>query len=174
MEKQITTPAVKGLIIALALIIFQVAITLTHQEGNKSLGIIPIAVLLGGIIWACMTYSSQMDGNVTFGNVFSHGFKSGSLVAALVGLWLALSLTVIFPESLDRMMELQRTEMLKNGMTNDQADQYLNGVGRKMAVPMGTIVVVILYLVISAIGGLLGASLAKKNPNPVMPEKLGN
>lgn len=173
MEKQVMTPAIKGLVIALALIIISVIITVTKQEGNRSLGLIPIAIFFGGILWACLSFSKQMDGNVTFGNVFSHGFKTSALVAALVSLWIVLSLTIVFPDSLDRMLEVQRLELIKKGMSDSDIDNAMR-IGRKAAVPLGTIVSVIIYLIIGAISSLIGASVAKKNPNPVFPDKLGN
>ena len=90
MEKQVMSSAVKGLMIGLALIVISLVIILTKQENNKSLGFISIAVALGGIIWACLTYGTQMDGNVTFGNIFSHGFKASALVAAMSGVQVAV------------------------------------------------------------------------------------
>lgn len=87
-----------------------------------------------------------------------------------MGLWVAVSLTVIFPESLDRAMELQRAQMEKQGNLSDEDLEKYYTVGKKMAVPMGTIISVILYLIVGAIGALIGASVAKKNPNPVFPE----
>jgi hypothetical protein len=173
MEKKIMSPSTKGLLIGLALILISLAIILTKQESNKSLGFISIAVALGGIIWACQTYSSQMDGNVTFGNIFSHGFKTSALVAALVSLWVALSLGLLFPETLDRAMEAQRLELIKKQMSDEDIENAMN-VGKKLALPMGVIFSVIMYLIIGAIGALIGASIAKKNPNPVFPEQLGN
>jgi hypothetical protein len=170
METKVTSPAVKGMIISLALIGFAVVVTIMQQDTNKALGFIPMAMMLGGIVWACLSYSKQMNGNVTFGNVFSHGFKTTALVAAVMGLWVALSLSLIFPESLDRAMDMQREALeQKGGMSDADIDKYMT-MGRKMALPMGTIVTVILYLVVGAISALLGASVAKKNPNPVFPE----
>ena len=173
MEKQVMSPAMKGMLISLALIVIQVAIILTGQEANKSLGSISIAVLIGGIIWACLSFSKQKDGNVTFGDVFSHGFKTSALVAALFGLWTALSLTIIFPEVFEHMMEIQRVEMLKKGMSDDQVENAMK-MAHKMGIPMGTIIIVIMDLVLGAVGALIGAAIAKKNPNPVFPEQLGN
>ena len=71
-------------------------------------------------------------------------------------------------------MEAQREAMQKKGGVSDEdIDKYMT-MGRKMAVPIGTIISVILYLVVGAISSLLGASIAKKNPNPVFPDQLGN
>lgn len=165
MENKVTTPVMKGLIISLILIVFAVVVTIFKLETNKALGVVPLVILIGGIIWANLNFAQQMDGNVTFGQVFRHGFKETALVAGIMGLWVALSLTVLFPESLDRAMEIQRTAMLEQGMSENEVDKALV-LGKKMAVPMGTIVSVILYIIVGAIGSLIGAAVAKKNPNP--------
>lgn len=173
MEKQIMTPATKGLLIGLALIIISLVILLTKQENNKSLSGISIAVMVGGIIWACLSFSKQMNGNVTFGTVFSHGFKTSALVAALVSLWVALTLGLLFPEVIDRALEAERIKLMDKQMSDEEIDNAMT-IGKKIAVPMGVIFTVILYLVMGAIGSLIGAALAKKNPNPVFPDQLGN
>lgn len=167
------SPATKGLMIGLALIVISLVIILTKQETNKSLSSISIVVMMGGVIWACLTYGKQMDGNVTFGNVFSHGFKTSALVAALASLWVALSLGLLFPETLDRAMEAQRLELIKRQMSDADIENAMT-VGRKIALPMGVIFSVVFYLVLGAIASLIGASIAKKNPNPVFPDQLGN
>jgi hypothetical protein len=165
MENKVTTPVMKGLIISLILIVFAVVVTIFKLETNKALGIVPIVILLGGIIWANINFAQQMDGNVTFGKAFGHGFKASALVAGIMGLWVAFSLTVLFPESLDRAMEMQRTAMLEQGMGESEVDKALS-IGKKMAAPMGAIVSVIMYLIVGAIGSLIGAAVAKKNPTP--------
>lgn len=170
MKDSVVPSAQKGLIISLILIAFAVVVTILKQEGNKSLGFLPMLILLGGITWSGYYYAKQMNGNVTFGNVFSHGFKTTALVAAVMGLWVAVSLTLIFPESLDRAMELQRAAMEKQGDISDEDLEKYITVGKKMAVPMGTIFSVIIYLIVGAIGALIGASIAKKNPNPFVNE----
>lgn len=165
MENKVTTPVMKGLIISLILIVFAVVVTIFKLEANKALGIVPIVVLLGGIIWANINFAQQMDGNVTFGQAFGHGFKASALVAAIMGLWVAVSLTVLFPESLDRAMEVQRSAMLEQGMNENEVDKAMT-IGKKMAAPMGAIASVILYLIVGALGSLIGAAVAKKNPTP--------
>jgi len=160
MENKVTTPVMKGLIISLILIVFAVVVTIFKLETNKALGIVPIVILLGGIIWANINFAQQM-----VGKAFGHGFKASALVAGIMGLWVAFSLTVLFPESLDRAMEMQRTAMLEQGMGESEVDKALS-IGKKMAAPMGAIVSVIMYLIVGAIGSLIGAAVAKKNPTP--------
>ena len=91
----------------------------------------------------------------------------------MISLWVALSLGVLFPDLMERTLEVQRLEMIKKGMSDSDIDNAMS-IARKIGVPMGAIVTVIIYLIIGAIGSLVGAALAKKNPNPVFPEQLGN
>jgi len=174
MKPTVTPPAQKGLLIALPLVVFAIVITILKMEGNQALSIIPILLMLAGIVWACISYSNQMQGNVTFGNVFGHGFKASAVIAAIMGLWVAISLGLIFPEALDRAMDLQREAMQKKGDVPDEQIEQAMRIGKKMALPMGTIFSVIIYLIIGALGSLLGAAVAKKNPNPQPFDQIGN
>lgn len=174
MEIKTTPPSQQGLLIALPLVLFAVVTTILKMESNKALGALPVLVMIAGIVWACLSYSKQMAGNVTFGNVFNHGFKASAVVAAIMGLWVAISLGLLFPDALDRAMDLQREAMQKKGgIPDEQIDQALS-ISKKMALPMGTIFSVIVYLVIGAIAALIGAAVAKKNPNPQPFDQVGN
>ena len=96
-----TTPAIKGIIISLILIIMGL---ITHFAGldlNKTMGSIQYAVLGAGLIWACISYSKQSNGNVTFGNTFAHGFKTTAAITAIFALYTYISLKFIMPEIID-------------------------------------------------------------------------
>ena len=38
-----------------------------------------------------------MNGNVTFGNVFAHGFKTSAFVAALTAVYSFVAVEILFP-----------------------------------------------------------------------------
>jgi L-cystine uptake protein TcyP (sodium:dicarboxylate symporter family) len=174
MKPTVTSPSQKGLLIALPLVLFAVVTTVLKLEGNKNLGGIPLVVLIAGVIWACRSFSKQMEGNVTFGKIFGHGFKASAIVAAIMGLWIAISFGLLFPEALDRIMEMQRAEIAKSAkMSDEQLDQAMS-LGRKFILPTMCISAVILYLFIGAIAALVGAAVAKKNPNPQPFDQIGN
>ena len=97
MEKKPLSPPVYGLVISIVLIIFGLIIQFTNQFQNKTLGYVSYAVLLIGIIIACVNYAKQMNGNVTYGNVFAHGFKTTAVVIVIMAIYTALALKVIFP-----------------------------------------------------------------------------
>ena len=80
METKVTTPQVKGFVISLVLIIYGLIIYFVDQMQHQELSYVQYAIFLAGIIWACISYSKQMNANVTFGNLFAHGFKTTAAV----------------------------------------------------------------------------------------------
>ena len=102
MEQKVATPVQKGLIISLILIVFGLVIYFAGQMENKALSYIQYIIFLGGIIWSCISFAKQMNGNVTFGNVFAHGFKTTAFIAALMAVYTFLSVKFIFPDIVDK------------------------------------------------------------------------
>jgi hypothetical protein len=97
MEKKVTSPAIKGIIISLVLIVFSLIIQVLNLSQNKAVGGLQFLLLLAGLIWSCTYYAKQMNANVTFGNVFSHGFKTAAAVTAIMVVYTILSVKLIFP-----------------------------------------------------------------------------
>src|SRR5688572_16455546 len=108
MEKKVTTPVVKGIIISLILIVFQVAVYFAGQATNQGLSSIQYLLLIGGIIWACISFAKQMDHNVTFGNVFAHGFKTNAVVTVITIIYSILAIKFLFPDMMELIMEKSR------------------------------------------------------------------
>jgi hypothetical protein len=168
-EKQIMSPGIKGLLISLVLIVLSVIVIITNQYQNQVWNIISIAVFVGGVVWACVSYSKQMDANVTFGNVFSHGFKASAAIAVLQALWLFLAISFFFPSMLDAIGDAQRVAMEKKGMSDDDIEKSME-MAAKFTKPMMIAGSAFMSLLIGAIASLIGAAIAKKNPNTSMPQ----
>ncbi len=164
MEQKIATPVQKGLIISLILIVIGLVLYFTNQIANKSLGYLQYAVLIGGIIWACISYAKQMNGNVTFGNVFAHGFKTTAFIAALMAVYSFISVKFLFPDIIDKTLDIARAEMSSNkDLSEDQIGQALE-MTRKFFVPFTIGFILIGFALMGALGSLIGAAVAKKNP----------
>ncbi len=159
------TPVVKGLIIALAVIVLAVITTIIGVEKSKSFGWIQYILIIGGIIWACVSYSSQMEGNVTFGNVFAHGFKVTAVVTCLFILYMVVALTLIFPEVVTQTLAIMKTEMAKQPGYNEEQAEKIMGVTKKYFVLFTAGGTLVLFILLGAIASLIGAVVAKKNPN---------
>lgn len=164
METKVTTPVVKGIIITLVLIVFGLVLYFTNQMQNQSLSYVQYLILLAGIIWSCVNYSSQMNANVTFGNLFAHGFKTTAVITVLIIIYTVIALKFLFPDIVDKTLEISRQEMEKSGRISDsQIDQQLNMVRDNfMVFAIGGII--IFFAIVGAIGSLIGAAVAKKKP----------
>jgi len=168
MEKKksaIWTPAI---IIALISIVYGLVLYFAHQMDNKSLGWIGYLIFIVAICIACNQYSRSFNGNVTFGNVFGYGFKVSAAVALIMIVWTVLMFKVIFPDLQDELMQKQAAEMVKKGMSQDQIDKGMQMVNKFFMVFMigGAIV---MYAFLGAIASLIGAAIAKKNPQAGNP-----
>lgn len=167
MEKKPLSPPVYGLVISIVLIIFGLIIQFTNQFQNKTLGYVSYAVLLIGIIIACVNYAKQMNGNVTYGNVFAHGFKTTAVVIVIMAIYTALALKVIFPDMIDKILETSRTQM-EGKMADDQIEQALQ-MTRKFFLPFAIGGIIVIYGILGAIAAAIGAAVAKKNPQVNTP-----
>jgi hypothetical protein len=166
METKIVQPWMKGLILSLITITFSIALYLTDLWQNKALGYVSYAIVLGGIIWSCIYYATQMNGNVTFGNVFAHGFKVTATLIVITVVYTFLSVKVIFPEMTDKIIEVAAKEMEKNkNLTDDQIKSALD-MTRKFMMPFMIGGTILGYGIFGAISSAIGAGIAKKNPNP--------
>lgn len=163
METKPTSPAIKGIMIALVLIVFSLVIQFMDLTQNKALSSIGLLLFVAGIIWSCIYYAKQQDANVTFGNVFSDGFKTSAGVAALMVVFTFISFKLLFPESIDKILEQSRQDMVKKNMTDDQIDMAIS-MTKKFFMPFAIGGAILLYLILGAIASLIGAGIAKKNP----------
>lgn len=164
MEEKVTTPVVKGLIVSLILIVFSLALYFSDQMMNKTLGYLQYAIVMGGIIWACINYSNQMQHRITFGNAFVHGFKMTAVITVIMVVYTVLSFKVLFPEMMDKILDQTAAELEKKNMPDDQVDNTMN-LTRKFFIPFAIAGVLFIFMFMGVISSLIGAAVAKKKPN---------
>jgi hypothetical protein len=121
---------------------------------------------LGGLIYGAILYSNENNNNVTFGNVFAHGFKTTAVIIVITTAYSVISIKLLFPDMVDKMLELSRKEMLKNPkMTSEMVAQGM-AFSRKYFLPFVIGFSIIGTGFLGLIGSLIGAAVAKKNTNP--------
>ncbi len=111
METNVTTPVVKGVIISLILIVFGIALYFGGQVGNQGLSSLQYIIIVGGIIWGCISYANQMNNNVTCGNVFAHGFKITAVVTVIIIIYTVIALKFLFPDMVNIILDKAREAM---------------------------------------------------------------
>jgi len=168
MEKKIMTHITKGLLVSLILIVIGLAGYLTGMYEKSGFGWISNIVLCIAIIWGCIHYSNQMNNQVTFGNVFVHGFKMSTVIAVILVVYTTLAVTLLFPEMKEKSLEIARKKMEDRGnLTDSQIEQGLE-MTRKFFLAFVIGAALLGTLIVGAIASLIGAAVAKKKPvNPL-------
>ena len=110
-------------------------------------------------------FAKQKEGNVTFGHVFAHGFKTTAAIIVIMVICTVISTTFLFPDIIEKIMEQSKVEMEKGGkLTDEQITQSMEMV-KKFFIPFAIGGIILMFGIIGAIGSLIGAGVAKKNPN---------
>ncbi|MBX2930433.1 MAG: DUF4199 domain-containing protein [Chitinophagaceae bacterium] len=165
METKPISPAVKGLLISLLLIVFGLITYFIGFGQDKSLQLLQYVILGGGIIWSCIEYAKKLNGNVTFGNTFAHGFKVTAAITGIMALYTFIALKFIMPEMSDLAVEQARKSMMENKqLTAEQVEQAIT-MTKKFFVPFALAGVIVAFLIIGTIFSLIGAAVAKKSAN---------
>lgn len=105
---------IAGIITVVLAALFQV-MDVDPQSNIQYLLYLPFAT---GVILSCIHFAKSRNYYVTFGNVFSAGFKTTALITIIVLAWLIISF-FIFPENKDIAIDATRAAMEKQG-TNEK------------------------------------------------------
>jgi hypothetical protein len=167
-ENKIMSHIIKGALISLIVIVLGIA---GYFSGIAMQGWFNWAVngiLFIAIIIACIHYANQKNGFVTFGNVFSHGFKTTAVAAVILVVYTLLSLGLLFPEIKDKAIEMTQQSMEERGNMSDEQIEQALGFTRKYFMAFAIFGTLIGTVVFGCIASLIGAAFAKKKPvNPL-------
>ncbi len=166
MENQVTSHIIKGVILSAISIVFAIIIYVFNLYDMSALTYVSYALFLGGLIYGAILYSNQNNNNVTFGNVFAHGFKTTAVVIVITAIYTVVSVKFLFPDMLDKILEISRKKMAENPKMTDEMIEQAIDMTRKYFVPFALGGTIIGTGVLGAIGSAIGAGIAKKNPNP--------
>ena len=170
-ENKIMSPQIKGLLIALIVIILGIAGYFTGIGFSSWYNWVVNAIMFAAIIIACVHFANQKLGFVTFGNVFLHGFKITAVVTIIVLVYTLLAFTVLFPDMKEKIFEMQQAQMEKSGIDDDKLEQGMTMMKKYFMIFL-VIGVIFGTLIWGCIASLIGAAVAKKkkfNPLDQMP-----
>ena len=162
-EKKPISHLVAGLIIAAILVVYSILINYMDLSQNQTMGWISYIILLGGLILFVNLYGKAKNNQVTFGNLFSYGFKATAIITLIMVLFIVIFF-MAFPEFKDKIVEAAREGMEKQGkMTDDQIDQGM-AMFEQNFILFSAGGALFMYLILGAIGSLIGAAITKKQP----------
>ena len=164
MDTKPTSHIVKGLVIGLILIVLSLVGHVANIWLESWFGWVSTVIMVAGIVWAVIYYGKQMNNNVTFGNLFAHGFKTTAVIACVSFVFALLSVYLLFPTMVDEILEKGLDEARKKGNVNEDQLQQGMGLARKIVGITTLAGSLIISLIIGAVASLIGAAVAKKNP----------
>ena len=163
-NNQVTTHIVKGLILSAFSIVFSVVMYVFNLFEYSWLNWVSTAVVMGGLIYGNILYANQNNNNVTFGNLFAHGFKTTAVLIVITTAYTVLAFKVFFPDMIDMILEITRKKMLENPQMTDEMIEQAMSMTKKFFVPFAIGGTILGTGFAGAIASLIGAGIAKKNP----------
>lgn len=170
-ENKIMSPQIKGLLIALIVIILGIAGYYTELGFSTWFQWVVNIIMLVAIIIACVHFANQKQNYVTFGNVFVHGFKISAVITIILLVYTLLAFNVLFPDMKEKIFEMQQKKMEESGVDGDKLEQATTMMKKYFMIFL-VIGVIFGTLIWGCIGSLIGAAVAKKkkmNPLDQMP-----
>ncbi|MDB5205635.1 MAG: hypothetical protein JWR72_710 [Flavisolibacter sp.] len=164
-EKKQVNPLIAGVIISLIIIVFSITLSLTGGGDPKG-GWISYLIIIGGLVFFIKRYGDAKNNKVTFGELFSYGFKATTMIVLLFVAFLFV-LSFVTPELKQKVLEATQLEMEKQkNVTDEQIRTITDGINKYFWVFLiGSTMFV--FVLIGCIGSLLGAAITRKQPkNP--------
>jgi len=162
---------VAGLIIGAALILYSLILNFTGKGQDKTLGWIAYLLFIAGLIMFINMYGNAKNNDVTFGGLFSYGFKTTAIATLIIVLCLVVIISVM-PEFKQKILDAMRKGMEDQGkMDDDKIDQFVNSFSKNfMLIIVGG--ALFMYLITGIIASLIGAAITKKNPVNPFPQNM--
>ena len=158
---------VAGLLIALAVIVFSMVVTFTTgADAEAGGGWIAYVIIIAGLVYFIQRYGKAIGYQASFGDYFSYGFKSTTMVVLLFVIFLIV-LAFTKPEIKQNVLDATRLELEKQKNFTDKDVENVMEMTNKYfwVVFIGTSV--FFFALVGAVGSLIGAAVTKKLPkNP--------
>ncbi|MDQ3843275.1 MAG: DUF4199 domain-containing protein [Bacteroidota bacterium] len=166
-QKKSISHITAGLLIASFIVLFAIIINFLGLTNNSGLSIIQHLLIIGGLIFFINKYGKANNNYLSFGNLFSYGFKATAVYTIIFVVFMVL-LFLLFPDLKEETFDVARKQMEKNpSVSDEQIEQGIDMMRRFFWV--GVIGGSMFSMVLTgAIGSLIGAALTKKKPyNPL-------
>jgi hypothetical protein len=154
---------VAGLIIGAVLIIYSLALNFAGKGQDRTLGWIAYLLFVVGLIVFINLYGNAKNNEMTFGGLFSYGFKATAIATLLIVICLVIVISIM-PDFKQKILDAMRQGMEDQGkLDDDKIDQTVKMFSKNfiLFVVGGAL---FMYLLFGVIASLIGAAITKKNP----------
>ena len=152
-----------GLLLGIILVVLGVIMYVTnnHLQPHWSFMIITFAIIAAVAVYGIKAFKAENGGFLSLGEAIKVAVGIGLIAAIIGGLWTILLSTVIEPDYMAQMSDLQREQMIERfpEMTDAQIDNAIE-MGAPFQTPwvvfaMGLVMYMFLGLIIGLIAGLV-------------------
>lgn len=157
-----------GLITGLIIVVLSAVVYVANLQQASWIQWVLYAVFLGGLIMNANAFSKANGGAVSFGQLFSSGFKATAIIVLLVVVWVVLSV-YIFPDMKEKALELARQQMEKDGKLDEEMMDKALAISRNNFTTFLVMGSLFGYLVMGCIFSLIAAAVTPKNKRPLTP-----
>lgn len=159
-----------GLIIGFAGVIYSVILYMTGQALNQSLGLAGMLISLVLLFVGTRSFrDSVRDGVLPFGPAFSFGLVA-MIVSSVIGvIYSYLLWTVIDPDLITRMQDLQMEKMLEKGIPEEALDQAMTVASKFMKPGVMVITGLLTAVFLGAILAIIIAAIVKRDESKADP-----
>lgn len=154
-----------ALINAATAIVITYAFELLNVDQNSGLKYITYLPFIAFLFLSQKEYKDQIGGYISFGTVFSTGFRYAIFTGLLVAIFIYLYCAVLSPEVFEKALQNSQTVMEDKGMTSEQIEKGMS-IAKKWGPVFGAFGAAIGYAVFGAIVSLIGAAIFKKERSP--------
>ena len=166
-QKKPISHFIAGLITAGILVAYTLITYLISGNNEPSNGWISYLVIIAGLSLFVNLYGNAKGNYESFGNLFAYGFKTTAIMT-LVFILFILALYFLMPEMKEKSLEIARLQMEKDGKLSDEDINKGIDLVSKYYLPFMIGSTAIGFIIIGAIGSLIGAAITKKRPyNPL-------
>ena len=154
---------VAGLIIGAVLIIYSLALNFAGKGQDRTLGWLAYLLFVIGLIVFINLYGNAKNNEMTFGGLFSYGFKATAIATLLIVICLVIVISIM-PDFKQKILDAMRQGMEDQGkLDDDKIDQTVKMFSKNfiLFVVGGAL---FMYLLFGVIASLIGAAITKKNP----------
>jgi hypothetical protein len=163
-EKKPVSAITAGLIIAGISIVYSLISNAIAGSGG-GMDIFQNLVIIAALVLFINMYAKANNNNLTFGDLFSYGFKSTAIYTLIFLVFISI-LLISTPELKQKTLEEARKAMERQKLPDSAIEKGLELTGKYFWIL--TVGATMFYLVlVGAIGSAIGAAIAKKRPqNP--------
>ncbi len=152
-----------GAIVGLVSVVYSVILYMLDQTLNTVLGYLGFIIIIAGLAIAMKSYRDNvLDGILPFGKAFGFGVLIVLISAVVTGIYGYLLYTVIDPDLMGKVMDVQTEKMLERGLSEDQVEQALEVSKRFMKPAFMFITGLITSLLVGVVLSLIIAAIFKK------------